>query len=67
VKYHRKLLAIAWLFFLAAVVPVNARQINGTPGSPSATQSINGQVLPAPALPFSGEVNLNADQSKTRA
>ena len=57
-------LKTAFLFFLLAVVPVNAQQIYGTPGSPEATQSINGQVLPAPALPFGGQINLNARQSK---
>ena len=36
-KYNRKLLT-ACLFFLPAVVPVNAQQITGTPGSPSALQ-----------------------------
>jgi len=52
------------LCFLLTSVPLNAQQINGTPGSPEATRSINGQVLPAPALPFGGEIKLNALQSK---
>jgi arylsulfatase len=34
------------------------------PGSPAATRTIPGDVLPAPALPFGGDINLNADQSK---
>jgi hypothetical protein len=63
-KYNRRLLAIACLFLLPATVPVNAQQITGTPGSPDATQSINGQVLPAPSSPFGGAINLNANQSK---
>jgi arylsulfatase len=54
----------ASLFFLLAATPVNAQQIYGAPGSPEATQSINGQVLPAPALQFGGVINLNAKQSK---
>ena len=45
-------------------MPINAQQVNGTPGSPEATRSINGQVLPPPDLPFGGEINLNASQSK---
>ena len=57
-------LATASLFFLLATVLVNAQQIYGTPGSPEATQSINGQVLPAPPLQFGGVINLNAKQSK---
>jgi len=52
------------LFFLLAAATVNAQQINGTLGSPEATQSINGQVLPAPSPPFGGVINLNANQSK---
>src|SRR6516164_5500301 len=58
-------LTTASLFFLLVAVPVNAQQIYGTPGSPEATQSINGQVLPAPALQFGGVINLNAKQSKS--
>jgi arylsulfatase len=60
----RSLLGLA-ASFLLAVVPANAQQIAGTPGSPSATRTINGQILPPPALPFGGEINLNALQSKT--
>jgi arylsulfatase A-like enzyme len=48
-----------------AATPALAQQITGTPGSPSATKSIQGQVLPPPAPPFGGEINLNAAQSKT--
>jgi arylsulfatase A-like enzyme len=48
-----------------AASPAVAQQITGTPGSPRATETIQGQVLPPPALPFGGEINLNADQSKT--
>lgn len=40
-------------------------EIFGRPGSPSATRTIPGNVLPAPDLPFGGEINLNALQSKT--
>ena len=38
--------------------------VQGPLGSPSATMTIPGDVLPPPALPFGGEINLNADQSK---
>src|SRR6516162_8084727 len=57
-------LSASSLFFLLAAVTGNAQQIYGTPGSPEATQSINGQVLPAPAQQFGGVINLNAKQSK---
>ena len=55
---------IASLFVLLAVFPVNAQQINGEPGSPSATTTINGAYLPAQPPPFGGVINLNASQSK---
>ena len=50
---------------LAPMAPGMGQQITGTPGAPDATETIQGQVLPPPALPFGGEINLNADQSKT--
>jgi Sulfatase len=56
--------AIAGVFFLLAAVPVNAQQINGEPGSPSATTTINETHLPAQPPPFGGVINLNANQSK---
>ena len=51
---------------IAAVsgLPAAAQQINGTPGSPSATQTIDGKYLPAPPAPFGGTINLDAQQSK---
>ncbi len=42
-----------------------AQQIYGTPGSPNATEAIDGSMLPAPAQPFKGQIQLNAAQSKT--
>jgi len=44
--------------------PTQAQQITGTPGSPSATTTIDGRYLPPPPQPFQGEINLNALQSK---
>jgi hypothetical protein len=49
-------LASACLFFLPAAVPANIQQINGTSGSPGATLSVNGEVLPLAALPFGNEI-----------
>jgi arylsulfatase len=54
-------LALAWL---PPAGLASAQAITGVPGSPAATRTIPGDVLPAPALPFGGEINLNADQSK---
>ena len=40
-----------------------AQEITGTPGSPSATTTIDGAQLPAPAPPFGGVINDSALQS----
>ena len=42
----------------------SAQQINGTPGSPSATEIIDGKQLPPPPLPFGGVIKENAKDSK---
>jgi len=39
-------LATTCLFLLLVAGTINAQQINGTPGSPSATTTINGKYLP---------------------
>src|SRR6476659_3436723 len=41
-----------------------AQQITGTPGSPSATTTIDGKYLPPPLAPFGGTINLDAQQSQ---
>src|SRR6266446_1822198 len=61
--FLRALLAFCVGLSLAAVT-ADAQQITGVPGSPSATVTPYGQVLPPPAIPFGGEINLNASQSK---
>jgi arylsulfatase A-like enzyme len=42
----------------------NAQTINGTPGSPSATTTIPGNQIPAPAPKFGGVIKENATESK---
>jgi arylsulfatase len=49
---------------LAICGPAGAQQITGTPGSPSATTTIDGKYLPPPPAKFGGEINLQASQSK---
>ena len=49
---------------LAFAGPAAAQQINGTPGAPNATTTIDGHVLPPPPQKFGGEIGLNAAQSK---
>jgi arylsulfatase A-like enzyme len=41
-----------------------AQQTTGTPGSPSATTTIDGKYLPPPPPKFGGEINLEAAKSK---
>src|SRR5215467_10974398 len=41
-----------------------AEQTTGTPGSPTATTTINGEQLPPPPQKFEGVINQNAAQSK---
>jgi arylsulfatase len=40
-----------------------AQQTTGTPGSPSATTTIDGRYLPSPPQPFTGTINLDATTS----
>src|SRR4029077_20467028 len=49
----------------AAVAPSSyAQQINGTPGSPDATVTIDGKQLPPPPMPFGGVIKEAATDSK---
>ncbi len=49
---------------MVASLPTTAQQINGTPGSPSATQVISGKQLPPPPLPFGGVIKESVADSK---
>jgi arylsulfatase len=60
---QRGLLAALLLITLPAIT-VHAQQTTGTPGSPSATTTIDGKYLPPPAPKFGGTINLGAAQSK---
>ena len=42
-----------------------AQQTTGTPGSPSATTTIDGKYLPPPPAPFGGTINLDAQGFQT--
>src|SRR6185295_13992333 len=55
---------VAALLTSTAVGALAQQQATGTPGSPSATTTIDGRYLPPPPAPFQGEINLNALQSK---
>src|SRR5262245_17961092 len=45
--------------------PAKAQQITGTPGSPSATMTIDGNYLPSPPPAFQGEIGLDTGSSKS--
>ncbi|WP_243313422.1 arylsulfatase [Fundidesulfovibrio agrisoli] len=57
------ILALA-LTVLTAAGTAQAQTITGTPGSPSATRTIDGKSLPPAPLPFGGVIKDNAYQSK---
>jgi arylsulfatase A-like enzyme len=50
--------------FVTTCLPAGAQQTTGTPGSPSATTTIDGKYLPPPPAPFGGTINLDAKDSK---
>src|SRR5262245_43343362 len=51
-------------FFVLACIPDGAHTNTVTPGSPSATTTIDGKYLPPPPPKFGGEINLEAAKSK---
>jgi len=60
-KISALLLATLTVF---TIVPTLAQQTTGTPGSPSATTTIDGKYLPPPPAPFNGTINMDAKDSK---
>jgi hypothetical protein len=50
-------------FILLAGSSATAQQINGVPGSPGATETIDGLQLPPPPLPFGGVIKESAKDS----
>src|SRR5437867_5591006 len=61
-RYRLTILTFAVAIF--AGLSVSAQHINGTPGSPSATQVIKGDQIPAPPLPFGGVIKESYKDSK---
>ena len=59
-----RLLLTSTALALLGIIPATAQQITGTPGSPSATTTIDGNYIPNPPPAFGGEINLNATNSK---
>jgi arylsulfatase A-like enzyme len=58
------LLGSCAVLMMASIPSAYAQQITGTPGSPSATTTIDGKYLPPPPPKFGGEINLEAAKSK---
>lgn len=58
-KKHRKIIRISLFAAGMAFCSLHstAQKINGTPGSPTSTYSIQGKSLPIPPLPFGGVIN----------
>jgi arylsulfatase A-like enzyme len=66
---NRSILRNAFLILVALMGMLKsdrimAQQTTGTPGSPSATKTIDGKYLPAPEQPFGGVINMTAPESK---
>src|ERR1700722_18277043 len=58
-RYIRDNLSVGMVLTMAWVMTasvVNAQQITGVPGSPSATVTLDGKQLPPPPLPFGGVI-----------
>ena len=59
---------LAYAIFAAAIFAAApsapAQKINGTPGSPESTTTVDGNYLPPPPPKFGGMINLNAKNSK---
>ena len=62
VPIHVALFALAVLTAISGTA--TAQQVTGTPGAPNATTTIDGRYLPPPPQAFTGQIGLNADQSK---
>src|SRR5258707_15658266 len=56
---------VSLMFLLATVAPVAAaQQVTGSPGSPSATTTLDGKQLPPPPPKFGGVIKESAKDSK---
>ena len=63
---HMLLSGIIVAAVLSGAPSAQAQQITGTPGSPSATTTIDGRNIPNPPAPFAGKVNLSYCGLQTR-
>src|SRR5277367_6128015 len=63
--HHFSRVATSILIVMSCAGLAPAQQTTGVPGAPDATTTIDGRYLPAPPQQFQGQINLNADQSKS--
>jgi arylsulfatase A-like enzyme len=61
---RRLLLGILFAAALMGSISVRAQKINGTPGSPTSTYTIQSKSVPIPPLPFEGVIKTSALDSK---
>src|SRR5262245_47696625 len=59
----RKVVLALGLVLLGTAAAANTQTVTGTPGSPSATSTIDGRQIPPPPAAFSGTINLDAQNS----
>jgi hypothetical protein len=62
-QWLRRGIALTALMTLWDGAPASSQEINGTPGSPSATITIDGSQLPPPPVPFGGVIKETASRS----
>jgi hypothetical protein len=55
--------ALVVCIFALATAPAAAQQVNGVPGSPSTTVTLDGKQLPPPPMPFGGVIKESAKDS----
>src|SRR5271157_526829 len=58
-----QMLVVCLVSLLGAVAPAPAQQVTGTPGSPSATTTIDGKQIPPPPPKFGGVIKESAKDS----
>src|SRR5262249_40734917 len=62
---HMRPAVLALMSMMFTFAPSSAQQTTGTPGSPSATTTIDGKYLPPQPTPFGGTINMDAKESKS--
>ncbi len=59
-----RLLVLSFMFLLTAA-GAKSQQVTGTPGSPSATTTIDGKQIPPPPAKFGGVIKDSANRSSS--